>query len=110
MIISRDTIQALMPNQTLTKIQGEPTHTAIRKFKKELGANFIAIPCSWGVNKGHLGELQDPATFLACNGTAYTPPPPALPEYPIIPPRAATAECKRLRAKNETAQNKWPTL
>ena len=65
MIVSRETIQALMPNQTLTKIQGEPTHTAVRKLEKELGANLIAVPCSWGIGKGHLGELQDAATFLA---------------------------------------------
>ena len=84
--------------------------TAIRKLKKELGGNLIAVPCSWGVNKGHLGELQDPATFLACNKTAYTPLAAAPPAYPIIPPGAATAERERLRAKNETAQNKWQTL
>ena len=65
MIVSRDKVQALMPNQTLTKVQGEPTHKAVRKLKKELGANLIFVPCSWGVNKGHLGELQEPATFLA---------------------------------------------
>ena len=76
---------------------------AVRKLEKELGANLIAIPCSWGVNKGHLGELQDPATFLACNGTAYTPPAAAPPAYPIIPPGAATAEHKCLQAKNKTA-------
>ena len=72
MIIARDKVQALMPHQTLTKIQGEPTHKAIRKLEKELGANLIAVDCPWGHNKGHLGELQDAATFLACNGIAYT--------------------------------------
>ena len=96
MIVSRELVQALMPNQTLTKIQGELTHTAVRKLEKELGANLIAVPCTWGVNKGHLGELQDPATFLARNGTAYTPPIAAPPAYPIIPPAATTAERERL--------------
>ena len=99
-----------MPNQTLTKIHGEPMHTAVRKLEKELGANLIAIPCTWRVNKGHLRELQDPATFLTCNGTECTPPEAAPPAYPIIPPGATTAERERLRAKNETAQNKWQTL
>lgn len=110
MIVSRETVQALMPNQTLTKIQGEPTHTAVRKLEKELGANLIAVPCAWGVNKGHLGELQDPATFLARNGTAYTPPAAAPPAYPIIPPAATTAERERLRAENDTSQTEWQTL
>ena len=110
MAVSRDTVQALMPNQTLTKIQGEPTHKAVRKLEKELGANLIAVPCSWGVNKGHLGELQDPATFLARNGAAYTPPAAAPPAYPVIPPGTITAERERLRAENEIAQSAWQTL
>lgn len=110
MIVSRETVQALMPNQTLTKVQGEPTHKAVRKLEKELGANLIAVPCTWGVGKGHLGELQDAATFLARNGAAYTPPAAAPPAYPIIPPGSTAAVRERLRAENETAQSEWQTL
>jgi hypothetical protein len=110
MIIARDKVQALMPHQTLTKIQGEPTHKAVRKIKKELAANLIAIPCSWGVNKGHLGELHDPATFLARNGAPYAPPAAAPPAYPEIPAGAPTATREQLRAENETALNAWQTL
>ena len=110
MIVFRETVQALMPNQTLTKIQGEPTHTAVRKLEKELGANLIAVPCSWGIGKGHLGELQDAATFLARNGAPYTPPAAAPPAYPDIPPGTTSAIRERLRAENETAQHEWQTL
>ena len=79
---------------------------AISKLKKELGANLIAVPFTWLVDKGHLGELQDPATFFACNGTAYTPPAAAQPAYPFIPPGASTAEQECLFAENKPAQTK----
>ena len=110
MIIARDKVQALMPHQTLTKIQGEPTHKAIRKLEKELAANLIAVPCSWGVNKGHLGELHDPATFLARNGAPYAPPATAPPAYPDMPVGATTAAREQIRAEHELAQNDWQTL
>jgi hypothetical protein len=43
MLVSRESIQALTPHQSLTKIIGEPTHTAMKKLKKELAANVIAV-------------------------------------------------------------------
>eukprot|EP00970_Alexandrium_tamarense_P006376 scaffold1087_cov138-Alexandrium_tamarense.AAC.2 len=110
MIIARDKVQALMPHQTLTKIQGEPTHKAIRKLEKELGANLIAVPCSWGVNKGHLGELHDPAIFLARNGAPYAPPAAAPLAYPDMPVGATTAAREQIRAEHELSQNDWQTL
>nr|ACA60896.1 gag protein [Thalassiosira pseudonana] len=110
MIIARDKVQALMPHQTLTKIQGEPTHKAIRKLEKELGANLIAVPCSWGVNKVHLGELHDPAIFLARNGAPYAPPEAAPLAYPDMPVGATTAAREQIRAEHELAQNDWQTL
>jgi len=63
MIITQESVQALMPNQTLTKIHGEPMHKAVCKLEKELGANLIAVECPWGHGKGHLGELQMPPLF-----------------------------------------------
>jgi hypothetical protein len=74
MIVTQESVQALMPNQTLMKIHGEPMHKAVCKLEKELGANLIAVVCPWGLGKGHLGKLQDATTFLAHNGAAYTPP------------------------------------
>ena len=110
MIITRESVQALMPNQTLTKIHGEPTHKAVRKLEKELGANLIAVDCPWGLNKGHLGELQTAATFMARNGATYVPPAHAPPPYPVIPPGTAAADRERLKAENETNLGHWQTL
>ena len=42
MIIAQESVHALMPNQTLTKIHAEPMHKAVRKLEKELGATLIA--------------------------------------------------------------------
>eukprot|EP00970_Alexandrium_tamarense_P011559 scaffold2534_cov176-Alexandrium_tamarense.AAC.1 len=94
----------------IARDKGEPTHKAIRKLEKELAANLIAVPCSWGVNKGHLGELHDPATFLARNGAPYAPPATAPPAYPDMPAGATTAAREQLRAENENALNDWQTL
>ena len=110
MIVTRESVQALMPNQTLTKIHGEPTHKAVRKLEKELCANLIAVDCPWGLNKGHLGELQTAATFMARNGAAYIPPAIAPPAYPVIPPGSTAAERERLKAENETDLGHWKTL
>eukprot|EP00804_Cyclotella_cryptica_P020406 CCRYP_012624-RA/>CCRYP_012624-RA protein AED:0.67 eAED:0.42 QI:0/0/0/0.75/0/0/4/0/921 len=109
MIITRESIQALMPNQTLTKIHGKPMHKAVRGLKKELGANLIAVDCPWGLTKGHLGKLQDAVTFLACNGAAYTPPAQAPPPYLAIPLGSTAAERERLKAENQTALGHWQT-
>ncbi len=62
------------------------------------------------MNKGHLGELHDPATFLARNGAPYAPPAAAPPAYPDMPAGATTAAREQLRAENELAQNDWQTL
>jgi hypothetical protein len=99
-----------MPNQTLTKIHDKPVHKAVRKLEKELGDNLVAVECPWGHRKGHLGKLQDAATFLARNGAAYTPSAHAPPPYPNIPTGTTTAERKHLEAENETALGHWQTL
>jgi len=110
MIVTRESIQALMPNQTLTKIHSEPTPKAIRKLENELVANLIAVECPWGHNIGHLGELQDAATYLAHNGAPYAPPVHAPPAYPIISPGTATADREHLHTKNEDACKALYTL
>eukprot|EP00804_Cyclotella_cryptica_P005893 CCRYP_000166-RA/>CCRYP_000166-RA protein AED:0.85 eAED:0.85 QI:0/0/0/0.5/1/1/2/0/216 len=110
MIITSELVQAFMPNQTLTKIHNEPTHRAVCKLEKELGANLIVVNCPWGLNKGHLGELQDAATFLARNGATYTPPGHTPLPYPALPPGTIAAKHERLKAKNETALTHWQTL
>jgi hypothetical protein len=62
--VSAKSIQAQMPYGTLTPITGKPTHKKLQILKKELAANLMAIPCSWGHRKGHLGLLQDPVLYL----------------------------------------------
>ena len=108
--ITCESVLALMPHHTLTKIDGEPTHKAIKRLEKELGSNLIAVPCPWGCNKGHLGILQDAAIFAQLNGGPFTPPVQAPPTYPDIPPAALTTQCKCLQADNEKAQRTWATF
>ena len=92
--VTRKSVLALMPHHTLTKIDGEPTHKAIKKLEKELGSNLIAVPCPWGRGNGHLGILQDAAVFAQRNGGPFTPPKQAPPTYPDLPPAASTAQCE----------------
>ena len=110
MLISRESIQALMPHQSLTKIIGEPTHAAMKKLEKECDANLIAVACPWGVGQGYLGDLLPAAIFQARYGAPYTPPAAAPPAYPVIPPGATTAIREELRATNEEAQQHWQTM
>ena len=87
---------ALMPNKTLTKINGEPTYAAVRKLKCKLGANLTPVQVSWGHGKGLLGELLPAAVFTARTGQVYTPPAAKPPQYPIIPAGTAVAKRERL--------------
>jgi hypothetical protein len=89
--VSAKSIQAQMPYGTLTRITGEPTHKQLQILNKELATNLMAIPSPWGHGKGRLGLLQDPVLDLQCNGTSYTVPGVAPPDYPINPPAAAPA-------------------
>jgi hypothetical protein len=89
--VSSDSIRDQMLHATLMRINGEPTHKLLKILEKELAANLMAIPCPWGHDKGHLGLLQDPVLYLQCNGTAFTIPLAALPDYPINPPTAVPA-------------------
>jgi hypothetical protein len=57
-----------MLHPTLTRIKGEPTHKQVKLVIQELTANLMAVSCLWGHEKGHLGLLQDPTIYLACNG------------------------------------------
>ncbi|HSN24444.1 MAG TPA: hypothetical protein VLS45_09830, partial [Methylomicrobium sp.] len=110
MIISREAVMALMPHQTLTKIIGEPTHAATKKLERELAANLIAVDCSWGINRGHLGELLPAAIFIARYGAPYIPPAAAPPTYPIVPHGTTAAGHEALKATNEEEQKAWQTL
>ncbi len=65
MLISRESIQALMPHQSLMKINGEPTHVAMKRLKKELASNLIAVYCPWGHGCGYLSKLSPAALFQA---------------------------------------------
>ena len=109
-LVTRESILALMPHNTLAKIHGEPTNKSIKKLDKELGSNLIAVPCPWGCNKGHLGILQDATVFTQRNGGPFTPLLQAPPTYPDILPAASTAQNERLRADNEEAQQAWATF
>jgi hypothetical protein len=96
-----------MPHGTLTRISGEPNHKQLRNLEKEL-ANLMAIPCPWGHGKRHLGLLQDPVLYLQRNGTPFTIPGAAPPNYPVNPPAAAPAR-EAARAKNLAEQKAWNT-
>lgn len=105
--VSREDVLALMPHKALTRIDGEPTHKSIKNLEKELGANLIAVPCPWGVQKGHLGILQDPAVFFQRNGQAFTPPALPPPSYPVIPPGSTVAQREQLKSDNNRANIAW---
>ena len=64
--ISRDDVLAVMQNPILTKISGEPTYQDMKRWKKEMSSNLLAVemPDDWGRGKGLLGELQDAAILL----------------------------------------------
>ena len=99
-----------MPHQSLTNINSEPTHAAMKKLEKELAANLIAVHCPWGHGRGYLGELLPAALFQARYGAAYVPPIAAPPAYPVIPQGASTAQREELRATNEQALQHWQTM
>eukprot|EP00804_Cyclotella_cryptica_P001474 CCRYP_003697-RA/>CCRYP_003697-RA protein AED:0.54 eAED:0.23 QI:0/0/0/0.5/1/1/2/0/223 len=67
MLVSWESVQALMPHQSLRKINGEPTHVAMKKLEKEFTTNLIAVQCPWGHGQGYLGELLPAALFQASN-------------------------------------------
>jgi hypothetical protein len=69
----------------------------------------MAISCPWGHSKGHLGILQDPAIYLACNGAAFNIPHIEPPAYPVIPAGTTTANHKELCATNTAACKGWNT-
>ena len=107
--ISRDEVLALFPHPVLTKISGEPTYQAMKQWKKEMSINLlkVTLPQDWGRGKGLLGELQDPAVFLARNGAAYNPPPAAPQIYPVIPAGSTTSQREQLRAENSISRDFW---
>jgi hypothetical protein len=109
--VSRDDVLAVMPFPTLTRITGEPTYQDMKKWRKEMSSNLISVrmPVIWGQNKGLLGELQDPAVFLARNGAAYNPPLAAPPAYPVIVAGATTAEREQARAEHAIESTNWQT-
>jgi hypothetical protein len=106
--VSAESIRAQMPHGSLSRIMGEPIHKQLRILEKELAANLMAIPCPWGYGKGHLGLLQDPVLHLQCNGTVFTIPDAAPPDYPINPPAAAPAH-EAARATNLATHKVWNT-
>ncbi len=91
--VSADIIKAQMPHPTLTRVLEEPTHKQVKMVIWELTANLMAVSCPWGHNKGHLGLLQDPAIYLACNQAAFTIPANEPPTYPLIT-AGATAQAQ----------------
>ena len=107
--VSRDDVLAVMPHPVLTRIPGEPTYQAMKHWKKEMQSNLlkVSMPDNWGRGKGLIGELQDPAVFIARNGAAYNPPPAAPPNYPVIPPGSTTQQREQLRAENATNKEFW---
>jgi hypothetical protein len=92
-----------MPHPTLTRIKGEPTHKQVKLVIQELTANLMAVSCPWGHEKGHLGLLQDPTIYLACNGAQFDIPTAEPPAYPIVPTGATAPQREELRATNAAA-------
>jgi hypothetical protein len=72
-------------------------------------ANLMAISCPYGHSKGHLGLLQDPAFYLACNGEVFNIPQIEPPAYPVISAGATTAKREELRATNTPTRKAWNT-
>jgi hypothetical protein len=98
-----------MPHPILTHVFGEPTHKQIKTVIREVLANLMAVSCPWRHSKGHLGLLQDPAIYLACNGEAFNIPHVEPPAYPVIPAGTTTADHEELRATNAAARKAWNT-
>ncbi len=98
-----------MPHPILTRVFGKPTHKQIKTVIHELLATIMAISCPWGHSKGHLGLLQDPAIYLACNGEAFNIPHVEPPTYPVIPAGTTTTDCEQLRATNAATCKAWNT-
>jgi hypothetical protein len=69
----------------------------------------MAVSCPWGHEKGHLGLLQDPTIYLACNGALFDIPTAKPPVYPIIPTGATAPQHEKLRATNAAACKAWTT-
>ncbi len=107
--MSAEGIKAQMPHAILTHVFGKPTHKKIKTIICKLLANIMAISCSWGHSKGHLGLLQDPAIYLACNKEAFNTPHIEPPAYPVIPAGATTTNRKELCAINAATCKAWNT-
>jgi hypothetical protein len=107
--VSAEGIKAQMPHPILTHVFGKPTHKQVKMVIHKLSAKLMAISCPWGHSKGHLGILQDPAIYLACNGEAFNIPQIEPPAYPVIPAGATTTKRKELRATNAAARKAWNT-
>jgi hypothetical protein len=107
--VSAKGIEAHMPHPILTHVFGQTTHKQIKMFICKLPANLMAIFCPLGHSKGHIGLLQDPSIYLACNGEAFNIPNIEPPAYPVISAGATTANQEGLRATNATACKAWNT-
>ncbi len=107
--MSAEGINAQKPHPILTHVFGEPTHKQVKTIIRELLPNLTAIFCPWGHSKGHVGLLQDPAIYLACNGEAFNITNIKPPAYPFIPEGATTTKCEEPRATNAVACKAWNT-
>jgi hypothetical protein len=105
--VSANSVKAQMPHPTLTRVKGEPTHKQVKVVLWELTANLMAVSCPWGHTKGHLGLLQDPAIYLACNGAPFDIPTAKPPAYPVVPSGATAPQRKELQATNAAACKAW---
>jgi hypothetical protein len=107
--VSANSIKAQMPHPLLTHVIGEPTHEQLKLILCELTTNLMAVSCPWGHNKSHLGLLQDPALYLARNGSSFNIPPAKPPLYPIVPAGTTAHQCEELQAQNTSACKAWTT-
>ena len=107
--VSRDDVLTVIPHKAIHKISGKPTHSAMRRWFKQICTNLIAvkIPQEWGRRKGHLGILQAPAIFHARNEDFYNPLSNAPPAYPDILPGANTDERDCLWAEHKVLYFHW---
>jgi hypothetical protein len=105
--VSAEGIKAQMPHPILTCVFGKPTHKQIKTVIHVLSANLMAISCPWGHSKGHLGLLQDPAIYLACNREAFNISHVESPAYPVIPAGATTANREELCTTNTATRKAW---
>jgi hypothetical protein len=76
---------------------------------RELTANLMVVSCPWGHGKGHLGLVQDPTIYAACNGAAFNIPTNKPPAYPVMLNGTTAPQREDLHTNSIDARKAWAT-